>query len=158
MKRNEAFPSKYISKEDLPEPRMFTVEDVQMEVFDDDEGQKSKPVMYFADEDSKPFIVNGTNWLTIEGMYGEDSDNWKGKPITLFNDPSVMFGKKRVGGVRVRIPGEIKPMVSKQTGDVITAFWVMVKEKSLDGKEIIARHNGDFQAALNEANSIVVTY
>jgi len=151
MKRNDAFPSRYISKEDVVEPTTFTIADVAMDVLEGDEGQKSKPVMYFTDEDAKPFILNGTNWLTIEGAYGDDSDTWAGKTVTLFNDPSVMFGKKRVGGVRVRIPGNSQPATVKRS-EAVTAFWGKVRELGLDqaaGLKIVANAGGDFSSALS---------
>jgi len=104
MKRSDAFPSKYFSKEDVTVPLMLTIESVTMETFDSDKGKRDKPILYFADEDSKPMVLNNGNWLTIEGLYGEESDNWTGRLIELYNDPNVMFGKKRVGGIRVRAP------------------------------------------------------
>lgn len=47
-------------------------------------GRKSrKPVAHFAG-DSKPFIVNKTNAKTIASLYGDETDKWSGKRITLF--------------------------------------------------------------------------
>jgi hypothetical protein len=33
--------------------------------------------------------------------WGADAKQWVGRKVTLYNDPDVMFGKDRVGGVRV---------------------------------------------------------
>jgi hypothetical protein len=60
--------------------------------------------LLFSEDETKPMVCNNENWMTIEAMYGEDSDDWHGKRIELYNDPSVMFGKKRTGGIRVREP------------------------------------------------------
>ncbi len=47
-------------------------------------------------------------WRPSKGMldvlarcWGTDAKQWIGRRITLYNDPDVMFGKDRVGGVRV---------------------------------------------------------
>jgi len=103
MKRSEAFPSKYMSKDDVKVPIRVIMISVGKEILSSDNGEESKPVLYL-DNDRKPLILNNINWMTIEDMYGDDSDSWKGKDIELYFDPTVMFGNKRVGGVRVRKP------------------------------------------------------
>jgi len=47
-------------------------------------------------------------WRPSKGMldvlarcWGADAKQWVGRKVTLYNDPDVMFGKDRVGGVRV---------------------------------------------------------
>lgn len=47
-------------------------------------------------------------WRPSKGMldvlarcWGADAKQWVGRRVTLYNDPDVMFGKDRVGGVRV---------------------------------------------------------
>ena len=60
------------------------------------------------------FVGKRKAWLSgpatqqvIAGMYGPYLENWVGKKITLYVDPTVKFGKDTTGGVRVRptIPG-----------------------------------------------------
>lgn len=105
MKRSDAFPSQYVSKDDVESPVVWTVAGVsKVEMSDDDGGKKSPPVMTFKEDHAKPLILNNTNWMVLEDLYGDDSDKWVGHPIELYKDPAVMFGGKRVGGVRVRKP------------------------------------------------------
>lgn len=47
-------------------------------------------------------------WRPSKGMldvlarcWGADAKQWVGRSVTLYNDPDVMFGKDRVGGVRI---------------------------------------------------------
>lgn len=101
MTRGQAYPSKYLSKEDVMTPVIATMDFAQTEEFENDSGKKAKPVLYFADE-TKPWVIPNCSWMEIEALYGTDSDDWKGKQIELFCDASVMFGNKRVGGVRCR--------------------------------------------------------
>lgn len=103
MKKNEAFPSKYLSKEDVMTPVTAIIAAVHREAFEnDEEGQKTKTVMAFEGE-IKPLIINNTNWTLLEAVYGEESDTWIGKPVELYCDPTVMYKGKVTGGVRVRI-------------------------------------------------------
>jgi hypothetical protein len=107
MKQNEAFPSKYLKKEDVPQPTTYTIATVTSTVLTSEEnGDEQKVEMTFAEEGSKPAIVNRSNWATLEDAYGDDSDGWIGKPVEWFVDPSVMFKGKRTGGLRVRVQGQ----------------------------------------------------
>lgn len=107
MRRSEAFPSKYIGKDDVKSPATVTIADVGKAMVRGDYGEEQKTVMSFREKDIKPLIVNTCNWIAIEDVYGEESDDWIGKPIELYVDKNVMFGGKRVGGIRVRIPVSI---------------------------------------------------
>jgi hypothetical protein len=105
MKRGEAFKSKYLGKDDLADgPVIVTIEDLHPVTLKDDDGHdESKTAMTFSDF-PKPWLVNFTNWMTCEDAYGEESDDWIGRKIEIFVDPTVMMKGKRTGGVRCRIP------------------------------------------------------
>ncbi len=126
MKRSEAFPSQYVSKDDVEVPKAWTIETIAPVEMPSDDGSKTKspPVMFFHEADAKPLILNNTNWMTIEDLYGPESNEWKGHKIELYNDPSVMFGNKRVGGVRVR-----KPATSIYTIDDLKALREQITAK-----------------------------
>lgn len=106
MKRDQAFPSNYLGQEDIKQPIVVTISGVRVEQLIDREtgGKKQKPVMSFTDEAIKPLILNNHNWTVLESAYGDDSDLWLGKPIEIYCDPNIMFGKRRTGGLRLRIP------------------------------------------------------
>ena len=101
MKRNERFPKKFLTKEDVGDG--FSVCIVRLEDQEVQTGNgttETKTVLILKDQ--KPLIVNGANWDGIADLYGDDDDHWSGHWITLFHDPSVTFGGKRVGGIRVK--------------------------------------------------------
>ena len=102
--RGSAFPSKYLGKEDVPQPMAVVVGNVFIEQIQGDHGMDDKVVLKFTNAAIKSMIVNSTNWDTLESAYGPDSDGWLNKPVELFVDPSVMYAGKRVGGLRVRVP------------------------------------------------------
>jgi hypothetical protein len=104
MKATDVFPSTFLKKEDAAKPLSLTIETVAMEDVNTDDGKEKKAVLHFVDGRAKPMILNRGNWSILEEAYGLDSDDWAGHPVEVYVDPSVMFGGKRVGGLRVRVP------------------------------------------------------
>lgn len=73
-------------------------------------GRKSKkPLCYFARSSGKPLALNATNCKTIAALYGNDTDKWAGKKITLYPTTTTMGGDT-VECIRVRpsVPGATK--------------------------------------------------
>lgn len=68
-----------------------------------DGGKKStKPIIKFA-EQVKPLIANTVNFKRMTKLFGSKYiEDWIGKQIILYGDPSVKFGSETVGGVRVK--------------------------------------------------------
>ena len=57
------------------------------------------------EEDCKPLVLNSTNGQLIAQILGSDeTDEWVGGKIVLYRDPSIQFGGRLVGGIRVRAP------------------------------------------------------
>lgn len=106
MRMNDAFPSKYLKAEDLEEGDLVvTISDVQFEEFKDPKTQRpdNKPVMHFEGKDSKPMVLNKTNYKVISQLLGsDDTDNWIGKKIALYATEVESFGET-VLGIRVRM-------------------------------------------------------
>ena len=113
--RNDIKDSNFLTKEDCEPAIEVTVsrcveEDVSMA----NEPAKMKYVLYFMEQE-KGLILNLTNWDRIEAISKEpDSDNWDGTVITLFNDPTVDYGGKMVGVIRVWVP-QVVPAGIRQT-------------------------------------------
>lgn len=104
MKISEAFPSKYVSAAELQgQDVTVAMSHVVMEEVDDNE---PRPVLYFQGM-SKGLVLNRTNATTIADMYGDDTDGWAGRPITVFPTQTEFRGKQ-VACIRVRIN---KPVV-----------------------------------------------
>ncbi len=122
MKKKDfaAFQSSFLSKEDLQSPRIMTIENVTENELQGDGGKEMKPVAHFRGVD-KGLVLNNINWDTIQDAYGEESDDWTGKQIELYFDPSIMFGSKRVGGIRVRLPrGDVSAKAAATNGGLLT--------------------------------------
>ena len=104
MKTNDVFPSKYLKAED----DLFDNGDVKVSIksvvseslTSRDKGEETKPVMYFNELD-KGLILNKTNWGACVKMYGDESDNWIGEPVTLITMDVDAFGDI-VSAIRIK--------------------------------------------------------
>lgn len=119
MRMNDAFPSKYLKADDLEEGDLIvTIKGADYEEFTDPKTKKTdqKPVLYFEGNDSKPLVLNKTNWKTIAEILGtDDTDDWTGKKIVLYATEVEAYGETMLG-IRVRLKAPTKPAAAaKQT-------------------------------------------
>ena len=114
-KLNDIKDSNYLTKEDCEPAIKVTVthcdeEDVSMA----NQPARMKYVVYFK-EQAKGMVLNLTNFQRIASLSGrQDTDDWEGVQVTLFNDPTVDFGGKLVGGIRVWVPQQVPPGIQPQ--------------------------------------------
>ena len=102
---NDLKQSKFLTKHEVNPPVLVTIggyEQFNVAV------QGAEPEMKWAlkfHELEKPMVLNSTNGQLIAKMTGsEDFDGWIGKQIVLYDDPTINFGGKVTGGIRVRAP------------------------------------------------------
>jgi hypothetical protein len=100
MRTSEAFPSKHLKSDDILRDTTVTIESVEMKTVGQGEEQEVKPVISFK-ELEKGLVLNVTNSMVIESMYGDEMDLWPGHRITLYVT-KVQYGKKMVPAIRVR--------------------------------------------------------
>lgn len=93
-----------LRKEDLTTPVRAIIDSVMVQNVGTDEKPDMKPVLHFRGT-LKPAKLNKTNAQMISEVWGAETDGWVGRTIELFNDPTVEFAKKKVGGIGFRIPG-----------------------------------------------------
>lgn len=101
----EMLPSKYLKKEDVGEGVLATIQSFEkVNVAVEGAEAEYKWAASFHELD-KPLVLNSTNIHVMEAVFGSDNtDNWVGKQIVLYNDPNVSFAGKITGGIRVRAP------------------------------------------------------
>lgn len=141
MKKSQAYPSGYLSQDDVrAAPVQAIITDVRIETVGGGDRAEEKPVMHFQEKELKAFVFNQTNWAILEDAYGLDSDDWRGKPLELYLDPGVKFGRETVGGVRVRIPSGGAPLALEEAvalalkaGMTREEFVAALKAKGLKG-------------------------
>jgi len=97
--------SKFLTKADVGTGVLATIK----EVYQDNTALEGAPedlkwIISFS-EIEKPMVLNSTNGQLIAQITGSDeTDNWYGHKIVLYEDPSISFRGKVVGGIRVRAP------------------------------------------------------
>ena len=97
--------SNFIKKEDCEPPILLTIDRVSEEnVAKEGASPELKWCVHFR-EVEKPMVLNSTNGQIIAKITGSDeTENWAGHKVVLYNDPSVSFGGKLTGGIRCRAP------------------------------------------------------
>ena len=99
MKGSDIFPSKYIKADDLQGRDVnVTISNVEMEKLGDD----NKPILYFKGKE-KGMVCNRTNFDRIAFMYGDETDDWGGKQVTLTTE-FVQFQGKTMKALRIKPP------------------------------------------------------
>jgi F0F1-type ATP synthase alpha subunit len=101
MKVKDMIESKYLRKEDYEEDTVHTIKGVKLEDLGKDERKEERWILYFR-EASKGMVLNVTTIRVLEAAYGDDTDLWLGKKITIYVDPNVSFQGRVVGGLRLR--------------------------------------------------------
>jgi hypothetical protein len=102
MNIGAAFPSKYLKAATLGDQvARVRIDHVATEDVSG-KGEDPKPVLYFIGKD-KGMVLNKTNANIIRGAYGDETDDWHGKPVEIYV-ADVQFAGDMVAGLRVRIP------------------------------------------------------
>lgn len=97
--------SKFLTRNDVGRGILVTI----AEIYQDNVAKEGAPeelrwCLKFS-EHEKPMVLNSTNGQIIASITkSEETDNWVGHQIVLYDDPNVSFGGKLVGGIRVRAP------------------------------------------------------
>ncbi len=114
MKRGDVFTNKYLNAENLSGHTVtVTIECTNMEDITNPQTGKTekKAVTYFRGKE-KGLVINQINWDSIVTMYGEESDGWPGRQITLFAT-TTPFGNKIVPCIRIK-PGQSAPVAQAE--------------------------------------------
>jgi hypothetical protein len=110
MKISQLFPSKYVKAADLNGKTVtLTISKLVVEELGHGAEKERKPVLYFQ-KATKGLVLNRTNAMTIAGLYGDESDDWEGKRVSIYPTRIRAFGAMQ-DTIRVReeIPAQPKP-------------------------------------------------
>ena len=88
------FDSEYLASWDLDGDTTVAIAKVVAGEVGGHQGNKKqkRPIVYFEGA-KKGMVLNITNGKSIAGMYGNDTDDWIGKQITLFVSTCEAFGE-----------------------------------------------------------------
>lgn len=103
MNVNELKESKFLKRSDVGEGTVVTISGVdRANVAKEGAPEEMKWILH-VEEFDKGLVLNSTcGQLIAQALKSEESDDWVGKQVVLYDDPSVSFGGKLVGGIRVR--------------------------------------------------------
>lgn len=99
MNINDAFPTKYLSSNDVKAPTLAHITSCGME----DVGGGERKAILFCQELQKGLILNVTNKNTLVSLYGEETNNWTGKPVVIWA-ADVEYKGEMTKGLRLRAP------------------------------------------------------
>ena len=103
MNVNTIFPSNYLKAADLKGSQVrVTIDKVDLEILGQGAQAQQRPVIYFLGKD-KGLVANKTNMSAIATVYGDETDDWHGAEIVLF-ETMVDFQGKTTPAIRVKIP------------------------------------------------------
>lgn len=98
----DRFLSNYLRATAVPKPIEVTIERVVVEKVGIGEEASEKLVVYFEEVD-QGLVASKTVLQQLAALLeSEETDEWIGRRVTLFNDRTVTFKGKTVGGLRVR--------------------------------------------------------
>lgn len=109
MRISDAFPSNYLKASDLQGRSVIvTISHCDIEEI----GDERKPILYFQGK-QKGMVLNKTNANNVAILYGDDTDDWVGQPVELF-EAMVEFQGKTVPALRIRAPKKPQRQVVAQ--------------------------------------------
>lgn len=110
MKISKQFPTKFIKAVDLDGRDItLTIARVVVERLGQGNQAEDKPVAYF-NKTNKGLVLNATIARSIAALYGDETDEWGGRRITVYPTRVKAFGETHdVVRVRPEIPAQPKP-------------------------------------------------
>ena len=143
MKLSEMYPSNLLKAQDVSDAggeMELTILSIEIKEFESDSGKERKPIIHFVE--GKQMVCNKTNGNLLGEMFGDESDDWLGKKITLVVQ-EVDFAGKRTPAIRV------KNLNSKEAA--VQAYWNHARAIGFDREEGLThlkKFSGDFVRAL----------
>lgn len=133
--------SRFLTQHDVGEDgRFVTVQSVdQQNVAPENQPRELKWVMHFEEEWAKPLVLNRVNTeLAAKILKSDDTDDWAGKQLVAYQDPTINYGGKVIGGIRLR---GVKPGDKGSAADETEA----PAPKASPADSITADNFGDFK-------------
>lgn len=98
MKANELCPPPHLEAADFPNDTEVTIKAVSFAEVGEEKANKG---ILFFEEYTRGMVLNRTNLKRIIEHHGNETDEWKGKKLTLYPSETE-FGGKTVDCIRVR--------------------------------------------------------
>lgn len=96
------FKSSYLTAADVPEPVTVTIDRVAEETLSRDGKQEKKAVLYYRGGPQGIVLAKTTLSQLIEIFKSDETDDWVGKKVIVYQDKEVFFNGKQMPGIRFR--------------------------------------------------------
>lgn len=104
-KTSEMRESKFLKQSDIGAGALMTVTGCERHNVAKEGAEPEHKWCLAFEESEKPLVLNSINIQLCERIFAsDDTDDWVGKRIVLYVDPTVSYAGKVVGGIRVRAP------------------------------------------------------
>lgn len=130
----------YLGGYSIPEGQdiIVTIDYVKREEVVGTGGKKEFEVVAHLKDGVLPLILNKTNMKTIQKLYKSPYiEDWGGRALQIYFDPTVKFGRETVGGLRIRdfVPKQTQavPLVCADCGGAVTAYGNKTAEQMAQG-------------------------
>ena len=145
--------NKYLAGDDLSTEHdlIVTIKDLFKEdVLNPITNKTKRQTVIIFEENVKPMVLGAkTQTKQLESAVGTTKGNAIGKKIALYYDPTVRFGGKKVGGIRIRVYGEKwKEKEAKEVYTCEDCGQVIQAPPGGTVKQLIAMTRRDFGKAL----------
>lgn len=104
-------PSNYFSVTDFEDGASFRIARIEFEDVEDTNNKTKKKGALMLEGQTKPWLANVTNVKCLVAMFGDETDGWIGKRVTLCHERVMAFGEWTLG-VRLRGSPDIAQPVS----------------------------------------------
>ena len=94
--------SKYLKQGDLEDDTIVTITKVGHANIGKEDGPVDMKWLIRFKEFDKPMVLNRTNISLLGTFISDDTDDWIGKQVILYNDESIQFQGKVTGGLRFK--------------------------------------------------------
>lgn len=104
------YPGRFLKGKTMEGPKVIRISSLAPTDLEGDDGMEAKAVMRYRSSDGDgEMVLCKTNAALIAEMFGErDYTKWAGRLVTFHYDPTVRFGPKAVGGIRVMGSPDLK--------------------------------------------------
>ena len=94
--------SKYLKQADIEDDTIVTITKVGQANIGKEDGPVDMKWLIRFKEFDKPMVLNRTNIALLGNFCGDDTDDWLGKQVIVYNDESIQFQGKVTGGLRFK--------------------------------------------------------
>jgi hypothetical protein len=97
------YPGRFLKKEALAAPKVIRIDAIAVTQLEGERGVENKVVMKYSAADGKGEIVlcKTNAELIAQTLNERDYEKWVGHYVTIYNNPNVDLGGRKVGGIRI---------------------------------------------------------